>query len=148
MFLRIDVKFLPRVPVHQNLGYTRMLKEGQDIGLYFDEQKVTTIVVHDENHFSMDSGVREIRAQYHPEKKKWAFGERIWFTAKGEPWEATEADKFDADGYRIIEPRNCSKEDFMGCVNFFKRVREFYRSPENESKNIDYIFRQSQQRSR
>lgn len=39
VFLRMDVKFLLHVPIHQNLGYTRMLKEGQDIGLYFDEQK-------------------------------------------------------------------------------------------------------------
>ena len=70
MFLRMDVKFLPRVLIHQNLGYTRMFKEGQDIGLYFDEQKMTTIVVHDENHFSMDSGVRKRRAQYHPETKE------------------------------------------------------------------------------
>lgn len=62
MLLRMDAKCLPRVPAHQNLSYTRMLKEGQNIGLYFDEQKVTTIVVHDENHFSVDSGVREIRA--------------------------------------------------------------------------------------
>ena len=145
MYMRMDAKFLPRIPHHQSCGYTRMVKEGNDIGLYFDEDKVTTVVVYDENHFSVDGGVREIRAQYNPEKKKWAFGENIRFTPKGEPWEATVSDKFDQDGYRIINPQNCCKADFMNCVRFFKSVRDFYLSNENERKNIDYPCHQSKQ---
>lgn len=145
---REDVEYLPRIPDIQNFGYTRMVKEDNGIALYFDEEKITTVDVYSENHFSFDAGVREVYAQYNPEKKEWSFSEHIRFKPNGQPWEASKFDEFNEDGNRIIDILNCSKPEFVKCVKFFRNVRGFYKSNEKERKNIDRLVIQHRRNTR